>query len=82
LLTWKRAEDGAGTILRLQDTAGEVSNIRIHSPFFTFERAWLCNLLEDNQAEIKIQGEDLSVLIKTVSGAHSQTSHHAAHPAR
>jgi hypothetical protein len=64
LLTWKRAEDGDGTILRLQDTAGEASNIRIHSPFLTFDRAWRCNLLEDNQAEIKIQGEDLSVPIK------------------
>ena len=64
LLTWKRAEDGDGTILRLQDTAGEASNIKIHSPFLTFERAWLCNLLEDNQSEIKIQGEDLSVPIK------------------
>ncbi|MFZ3340481.1 MAG: polysaccharide lyase family protein [Terriglobales bacterium] len=64
LLTWKRAEDGDGTILRLQDTAGEASNIKIHSPFLKFERAWLCNLLEDNQAEIKIQGEDLSVPIK------------------
>jgi hypothetical protein len=64
LLTWKRAEDGDGTILRLQDTAGEASNIRIHSPFLTFERAWLCNLLEDNNAEIKIQGEDLIVPIK------------------
>jgi hypothetical protein len=64
LLTWKRAEDGDGTILRLQDTAGEASNIRIHSPLLMFERAWLCNLLEDTQAEIKIQGEDLSVLVK------------------
>ena len=64
LLTWKRAEDGDGTILRLQDTAGESSNIRVHSQFLTFERAWLCNLLEDNQTEIKIQGEDLSVPIK------------------
>jgi hypothetical protein len=64
LLTWKRAEDGDGTILRLQDTAGDASTIKIHSPFLKFERAWLCNLLEDNQDEIKIQGEDLDVLIK------------------
>jgi alpha-mannosidase len=64
LLTWKRAEDGDGTILRLQDTAGEASDIRIHSPFLTFERAWLCDLLEENHAEIRIQGEDLSVPIK------------------
>lgn len=64
LLTWKRAENSDGTILRLQDTAGEASNIRIHSPFLAFERAWLCNLLEDNKAEITIQGEDLNVPIK------------------
>jgi len=64
LLAWKRAEDGDGTILRLQDTAGEASNIGIHSPFLTFERAWLCNLLEDNVGEITIQGEELSVPIK------------------
>jgi alpha-mannosidase len=64
LLTWKRAEDGDGTILRLQDAAGEASNIKIHSLFLTLERAWLCNLLEDNQAEIKTQGEDISVPIK------------------
>jgi alpha-mannosidase len=64
LLTWKRAEDSDGTILRLQDTAGEQSNITIHSPFLTLERAWLCNLLEDNQAEIAIQGEDVTVSIK------------------
>jgi alpha-mannosidase len=64
LLTWKRAEDGDGTVLRLQDTAGKASNIRIHSPFLTFKSAWLSNLLEDNQTEITIQGEDLSVLIK------------------
>jgi alpha-mannosidase len=64
LLAWKRAEDGDGTILRLQDTAGEASNIGIHSPFLKFERAWLCNLLEDNVGEITIQGEELSVPIK------------------
>jgi alpha-mannosidase len=64
LLTWKRAEDGDGTILRLQETAGESSNIRIHSPYLTFDRAWLCNLLEENQAEIKSEGNDLGVPIQ------------------
>jgi alpha-mannosidase len=64
LLTWKRAEDGDGTILRLQETAGKASNVKIRSTFLTFERAWLCNLLEDNQAEITAQGNNLSVSIK------------------
>jgi alpha-mannosidase len=64
LLTWKRAEDGDGTIVRLQETAGETSNVTIRSLFLTFERAWLCNLLEDNQAETATQGGDLTVPIK------------------
>jgi alpha-mannosidase len=64
LLTWKRAEDGDGTILRLQDTAGEQSNISIHSRFLKLDRAWLCSLLEDNQSEIAIQDEGLRVSIK------------------
>jgi alpha-mannosidase len=64
LLTWKRAEDGDGTILRLQETAGESSKIRIHSQFLTFERAWQCNLLEENNTELKIDSGDLIVPIK------------------
>jgi alpha-mannosidase len=64
LLTWKRAEDGDGTILRLQDTVGEPSEVRIHSQYLTFEHAWLCDLLEENQSEFKTEGGDLSVSIK------------------
>ncbi len=64
LLTWKRAEDGDGTILRLQDTLGEPSQVSIHSPYLKFERAWLCDLLEENQSELKTDRGDLSVPIK------------------
>ncbi len=64
LLTWKRAEDDDGTILRLQDTVGESSDIRIHSKYLTFEQAWLCGLLEENRAELKIEGDGLSVPIQ------------------
>ena len=64
LLTWKRAEDGDGTILRLQETAGKSSEIKIHSQYLTFERAWRCDLLEENQAELKTNGDDLSIAIR------------------
>jgi alpha-mannosidase len=64
LLTWKRAEDGDGTILRLQEAMGKASEVRIHSQYLTFEHAWLCDLLEENQSEIKIEGGDLRVPIK------------------
>jgi alpha-mannosidase len=64
LLTWKRAEDGDGTILRLEDTRGEPSDVRIHSRYLSFERAWVSDLLEENQAELKIDDGDFSVPIK------------------
>jgi alpha-mannosidase len=64
LLTWKRAEDGDGTILRLQETAGESAGVTIRSPYLTIERAWLCDLLEDNQVEIKSAGDHLNVPIE------------------
>ena len=64
LLTWKRAEDGDGTILRLQNTVGEPSDVRIYSQYLTFERAWLCDLLEEDRAELKIESDDLSVPIQ------------------
>ena len=64
LLTWKRAEDGDGTILRLQNTEDATAEIRIHSRFLRFEQAWVCNLLEDNESELKVDKEDLTVPIK------------------
>jgi alpha-mannosidase len=64
LLTWKRAENGDGTILRLQETAGESSEITIRSQYLAFERMWLCDLLEENRDEIKATENDFSVPIK------------------
>lgn len=64
LVTWKRAEDGHGTILRLQETAGQAASIAVHSEFLNFQHAWLCNLLEDNQSEIALHGDTLEVPVK------------------
>ena len=52
VVTWKLAEDGQGTILRLQELAGTDAKIHISSPFFSIHEAWSCNLLEDNQAKL------------------------------
>ena len=64
LLTWKRAEDGDGTVLRLQEVAGEPSEVNIRSRYLRFEQAWLCDLLEEKQAEIQSTGDNLTVAIK------------------
>jgi alpha-mannosidase len=64
LLTWKLAEDGDGSILRLQESAGKRSSVNIRSEFLRFEKAWLCNVLEDNQSELATGGGTLTFPIK------------------
>ena len=54
LSTWKLAEDGDGSILRLQETSGRAAEVAISSPFLTFSRAWDCSLVEDNRSEIPV----------------------------
>jgi len=81
LLTWKGAEDGDGTILRLQNTMRQPSEVRIHSQYLTFERAWLCDLLEENQSELKTGDDDLKVPIKPfqVLTLRVRTAPHVTH---
>jgi alpha-mannosidase len=57
LLTWKLAEDGDGTILRIQESAGKSSDVNIRNEFLAFEQAWLSNALEDNQSQLSIADE-------------------------
>lgn len=64
LLTWKLAEDGDGTILRIQESAGKSSDVNIRNEFLAFEQAWLSNALEDNQSQLSIADDTLSVPIK------------------
>ena len=64
LLTWKLAEDGDGSILRLQESAGKPANVNIRSKFLSFEKSWLCNLLEDNQSQLPTRGDTLTFPIQ------------------
>ena len=64
LLDWKRAEDGNGTILRIQESGGKAGDIAIQSSYLQFVHAWSCDLLEDNQSELRVQGDTLNVSIK------------------
>jgi alpha-mannosidase len=54
LVTWKLAEDGNGTILRLKETAGKDEDAVIKFPQFTFESASLCNAVEDPIRNVRI----------------------------
>ena len=64
LLTWKIASDGNGTILRIQESSGKASKANLHSALLAFDRAWRCDLLEENQAEIPTNAGGFTVGIR------------------
>jgi alpha-mannosidase len=64
LVTWKMAEDGEGTILRLEEIAGKPATAHVSSKFFRIARAWRCSGLEDNQSEMTTKGGGVEVLLR------------------
>lgn len=48
LVTWKLAEDGKGTILRLKELTGRSEEVVVTTPYATIRSASLCNSVEDN----------------------------------
>ncbi len=54
-VTWKIAEEGDGTILRLQNLSAEGGSARIKSDIVRFAAAWKCSLLEENRESIPVQ---------------------------
>ena len=63
-VTWKMAEDGAGTILRLQNISSRAGTAGIHSDVFHFSGARKCNLLEDCGAAIPLKDGGFAVSFK------------------
>jgi alpha-mannosidase len=59
LVDWKISEDGRGTILRLQETAGNATTTELKFPRTSVKSATLCNGLEDDVRPLKV--EDNSV---------------------
>jgi alpha-mannosidase len=55
LVSWKQAEDGKGTILRLQETAGQTSEAVIRIPRTDIQSASLCSTVEDNLRGLDIR---------------------------
>ncbi|MGA3196293.1 MAG: polysaccharide lyase family protein [Terriglobales bacterium] len=56
--TWKLAEDGPGSILRLVETSGKLQSAEIRSAYLKMDQVWRCSLLEDNLQELR-PGSDL-----------------------
>jgi len=63
-VTWKLAEDAAGTILRFVETGGESGAATVATPLVEAEHAWLCNAVEENQQPLKISPEGVTFPFK------------------
>lgn len=54
LITWKLAEDGRGSIVRLEEIAGRKGTVRLASDHLAFTQAWRCSIVEDDQTPIAV----------------------------
>jgi hypothetical protein len=64
LSTFKIAEDGQGSVLRLQETAGRTSRVKIKSKYFKFVRAWVATELEDNVSQLELRDGSIEVAVQ------------------
>lgn len=63
LTTWKLAEDGDGSILRLENVTGKAGPVLVSSPALRIKRAWLCNALEDKRSELPLSSDGVQVAV-------------------
>jgi alpha-mannosidase len=50
--TWKRAQDGEGTIMRFLNLGGERGEVKVTTPLLDVKSAWLCNAMEADQERL------------------------------
>lgn len=55
LITWKRAEDGKGSILRFAETGGKQSEATIRLPQSHITAAALCSGVEDDKRPLPVE---------------------------
>lgn len=56
--TWKPAEDGDGTILRLIDLGGKTRTVSVTTPLLALRKAVETDAVERNQKPLTLQGKD------------------------
>lgn len=64
LITWKRAENGNGTILRLAETAGNATDTNIEFLHSKIASALLCSGVEDDKASVPVEGNTIHLSFK------------------
>jgi len=53
--TWKRAEDGNGSIVRLTEIAGRSQTVHLSTPHLTLERVQTCSIIENCDRELPVR---------------------------
>jgi alpha-mannosidase len=64
LVTWKRAEDEQGTILRFVEVDGKPGVVNVEVPILNLQNGWICNAMEKNQQPLAVSGHSLHFPVK------------------
>ena len=63
LSTWKRAEDGHGSILRLVEISGQEQTVGITSLNLKMSEAWNCSAIEDKGTHVDVSNSTLNLTL-------------------
>lgn len=61
--TWKLAQDGKGSILRLENISDKAQSVHVRAPLLRIAKAWLCSDLEDNRNAVPVSSDGIGVEI-------------------
>ena len=61
--TVKKAEDGNGTVIRMYESENAFTRTKV-TVDADFAKAYVCNLLEETEAEAEVNGKEISVTLK------------------
>ncbi len=64
LVTWKRAEDGEGTILRFLEVAGKESSVDVQTPLLDLTSAWVSDAMERKQGPLSVSSHSFRFSVK------------------
>lgn len=64
LVTWKRAEDDQGTILRFVEVDGKPGTVNVQVPILNLDSGWICNAVEKNQKPLSVSGHSFQFPVK------------------
>ena len=70
LVTWKVAEDGAGTVLRFLEVAGKENAIEVQAPLLAVRSAWMSDALERKQEALSVSAHGFQVRDQAISDRH------------